>query len=151
MNLIGFQEFSAQAPLLQLFNFFQIWTFFNVMTLILYQFFLWNWEICGWLREINKLFYKKQSFLFSNDHIIFMTKYGCLSYEHELTKVFYPLFKSFLPPSSMFFPTIIHIPSSKIQNGNMEENWFFQNSLLFFMNVQEWVKNFLKMGVKNFW
>ena len=33
-----------------------------------------------------------------------MTKYGCLSYEHEFTKVFYPLFKSFLPPSSMFFP-----------------------------------------------
>ena len=56
MNLIGFQEFSARAPLLQLIIFFQIWTFFNVMTLILYEFFLWNWEKCRWLREINKLF-----------------------------------------------------------------------------------------------
>ena len=56
MNLIGFQEFSARAPLLQLIIFFQIWTFFKVMTLILYEFFLWNWEKCGWLREINKLF-----------------------------------------------------------------------------------------------
>jgi len=32
MNFIGFQEFSALAPLLQLVIFFQIWTFFNVMT-----------------------------------------------------------------------------------------------------------------------
>ena len=119
MNLIGFQEFSAQAPLLQLFNFFQIWTFFNVMTLILYQFFLWNWEICGWLREINKLFYKKQSFLFSNDHIIFMTKYGCLSYEYDLTKVFSPLFKSFLPP---------FCPKFKIDRCQIFENMIWQKT-----------------------
>ena len=50
MNLIGFQDFSARAPLLQLIIFFQIWTSFNVMTLILYQFFLWKGRkiVDGW-------------------------------------------------------------------------------------------------------
>ena len=73
-------------------------------------------NVDGWEKSIT-LFYKKQSFLSSDDDIIFMTRYGCLSHEDEWTKVFYPLFKSFLPPPSMFFPTIIHIPSSKIWKG----------------------------------
>ena len=96
-------------------------------------------SVDGWENSIN-FFYKKQTFLSSNDHIIFMTKYGCLSYEHEWTKVFYPLFKSFLPPSSMFFPTIVHIPSSKIQNGNIRR--ILIKFSFYFINVQEWVKNF---------
>ena len=104
MNLIGFQEFSALAPLLQLLIFFQMMTFFKVMTLILYEFFLRNWEnVDGSEKSIN-FFYKKQSFLSSNDNFIFMTKYDHFSYKHEFSKVFYPLFKSFLPHFSMFFP-----------------------------------------------
>ena len=55
MNLIGFQEFSARAPFLQFIIFFQIWTFFKVVTLVLYEFFLWKWGKCRWLREVNKL------------------------------------------------------------------------------------------------
>ena len=55
MNLIGFQEFSARTPFLQFIIFFQIWTFFKVVTLILYEFFFWKWGKYRWLREVNNL------------------------------------------------------------------------------------------------
>ena len=128
MNFIGFQEFSALAPLLQL----VIFSRFGHFSMS------WHWfctncsfgiekNVEGWEKSIN-FFY----ILSSNDHILFMTKYGCLWYEHELRKVFYPLFKSFLPPSSMFFPTIIHIQSSKIQNGSMEGDFSSKFTFIFY-------------------
>ena len=99
-------------------------------------------NVDGWEKSIN-LIYKKQTFLSSNDDIIFMTKYGCLSYEDEWTKVFYPLFKSFLPPPPQCFSPpsyIFHL--LKYKKGN---------SFSFFYEFSRVGKKLLKRGVKNFW
>ena len=98
MNFIGFQEFSALAPLLQLVIFFQIWTFFNVMTLILYELFLWNWEKCGRVREINKLFL----------YLIFQWSY----FVHDKIWMFVIwtwIKKSFLPTFQKFFTPLLNV------------------------------------------
>ena len=110
MNLIGFQEFSALAPLLFLLIFSQIWTFFNVMTLLLYEFFLWNWEKCGWLRDINKPFFLETRFP------IFQWPY----YIHDKIWMFFIWTwpnKSFFPTFQKFFTPLL----SQVQNRQMSD------------------------------
>ena len=141
MNLNGFQEFSALAPLLFLLIFSQIWTFFNVMTLLLYEFFLWNWEKCGWLRDINKPFFLETRFPIFQWPYYIHDKIWMFFIWTWPNKSFFPTFQKFFTPLHVFQPSYtFHL--LKFRMDLWKKIVFFQNSILFFMNVQEWVKNF---------
>ena len=79
----------------------------------------------------------------------------CSWYKHQLSKVFYPLFKSFLPPPTMFLPTnpqILSVYSNIFEQKKSFFKSYFRKSDICRFWTSEWgggVKNFSK-GVKNF-